>query len=74
MAFGRRPKTEVWSINDHKRDQVASFKYLAVVLHTSGLRKAHCKYIADAGQKSVYYKIKLFKLRVVSIVQLLLNY
>lgn len=41
MTFARRSKLQVWKIDGRKIKQVSCFKYLGVVFHSSGSRRAH---------------------------------
>lgn len=52
MAFARRPKLRTWMINQHRIEQVSYFKYLGVVVHSNGSRRAHGEYVALNAQKS----------------------
>nr|XP_016853653.1 PREDICTED: uncharacterized protein LOC107983669 [Anolis carolinensis] len=52
MVFAKRPKLHHWNIDDKKIEQVPCFKYLGVVFHSSGSRKAHGGYVAENAYRS----------------------
>lgn len=52
IAFAERPKLCSWYLNQHNIEQMTTYKYLGVVIHATGLRKAHCDYAAASGQRS----------------------
>lgn len=63
MTFARRSKLRVWKIDGHKIKQVSCFKYLGVVFHSSGSRRAHGDSIAANAQKSASAILRFFRTR-----------
>ena len=62
MTFAKRPKTRPWSINGRKIEQVHCFKYLGIVFHDRGSRKAHLTHVVAAAQKSTS-AIRFFRIQ-----------